>query len=188
VRRIIFIVTLCAGCWLAAGAQTTFTEQLQKSKAGEGKVTVTHDKSIDDLINAGSQTESRGVQDKKNESQDSSNTERSNITSNSTTIIPDTVKADNQRKVLKGHKVNGFRVQVFAGGNSRSDRIKAERIGNEMKTLFPTEPVYVHFYSPRWICRIGNYRTYEEAHEILQKVKNLNYRSAIIVKGKITVQ
>ena len=95
---------------------------------------------------------------------------------------------DNHKKVMKGQKVNGWRVQVFAGGNSRNDRIKAERIGNEIKSYFPDEPVYVHFYSPRWICRMGNYRSYEEAHETLNRVKSLGYQSAIIVKGKITVQ
>ena len=89
---------------------------------------------------------------------------------------------------MKGYKVQGFRVQVFAGGNSRNDRIKAERIGNEIKGLFPGVPVYVHFYSPRWICRMGNYRTYEEASEVLRSVKQFGYQSAIIVKGKITVQ
>ena len=102
------------------------------------------------------------------------------------TITPDTI--DLQKKVMRGMKINGYRVQVFAGGNSRSDRLKAERTGDNIKTLFPNEPIYVHFYSPRWICRMGNYRTYEEAHEMLKKVKQLGYNSAIIVKGKITVQ
>ena len=49
-------------------------------------------------------------------------------------------------------------------------------------------PVYVHFYSPRWICRVGNYRTYEEAHQMLQNLRKLGYNQASIVKGKITVQ
>ena len=35
---------------------------------------------------------------------------------------------------------------------------------------------------------MGNYRTYEEAHEMLSRVKQLGYQSAIVVKGKITVQ
>jgi len=35
---------------------------------------------------------------------------------------------------------------------------------------------------------MGNYRTYEEAHAILRSVRELGYQSAIIVKGKITVQ
>jgi hypothetical protein len=34
---------------------------------------------------------------------------------------------------------------------------------------------------------MGNYRTYEEASEVLRSVKQLGYQSAIIVKGKITV-
>ena len=34
---------------------------------------------------------------------------------------------------------------------------------------------------------MGNYRTYEEAHQKLNAVKKLGYQSAIIVKGKITV-
>ena len=83
--------------------------------------------------------------------------------------------------------MNGYRVQVYAGGNSRDARVKAERTGREINSLFPGEPVYVHFYSPRWICRMGNYRTYEEAHDVLMKVKSLGYPSAIVVKGKITV-
>ncbi len=86
-----------------------------------------------------------------------------------------------------GYKINGYRVQVYAGGNSRDARRKAEKTGREINNLFPGEPVYVHFYSPRWICRMGNYRTYEEAHQILNAVKKLGYKSAIIVKGKITV-
>ena len=100
---------------------------------------------------------------------------------------PDTTYTEPRKKVLKGYKVNGYRVQVYAGGNSRDARVKAERTGREINALFPGEPVYVHFYSPRWICRMGNYRTYEEAHQILNAVKKLGYQSAIIVKGKITV-
>jgi hypothetical protein len=100
--------------------------------------------------------------------------------------VPDTV--DLRKKIMKGGtKINGFRVQVFAGGNGRADRQKAQRTGDEIKSLFPNEPVYVHFYSPRWICRMGNYRTYEEAHDVLRQVKQLGYSSAVIVKGKITV-
>jgi hypothetical protein len=104
----------------------------------------------------------------------------------------DTVSIDTpedlQRKIMKGSKAAGYRVQVFAGGNTRNDRIKAERIGSEIRELFPGVPVYVHFISPRWICRMGNYRTYEEAHAVLERIKNNGYQSAIIVKGKITVQ
>ena len=85
------------------------------------------------------------------------------------------------------YKVNGYRVQVFAGGNSRENKVKAQNIGNQLKAVFPDIPVYVHFYSPRWICRMGNFRTYQEAHSVLSQVQKLGYKQACIVSGKITV-
>ena len=201
-------MTLCIGCSMAADAQSSFTQRLQQSKSGEGKITVTQDKAIDELVNgpavvpAKPKTNTTTTQSKATEKKEKDK-EKDNITAtnqdkkteqpkvvvvehhDSTTI--DTTPEEIQKKVLKGVKVAGYRVQVFAGGNTRNDRIKAERIGSEIKGLFPGVPVYVHFYSPRWICRMGNYRTYEEAHAVLQRVKNNGYQSAIIVKGKITV-
>lgn len=95
---------------------------------------------------------------------------------------------DMRKKVMRrSYKVNGYRVQVFAGGNSRDDKIKAQNAGNAVKMAFPSQPIYVHFYSPRWICRMGNYRTYEEASAILSQVKKMGYKQACIVSGKITV-
>jgi hypothetical protein len=194
-------MTLCIGCITAADAQSSFTQRLQQSKNGEGKITVTQDKAIDELVNgpaatAPTRTKTTTTQQKPTETQQKATekpAENKELVSkavaeehhDSTTIDnPDEI----QKKIMKGVKVAGYRVQVFAGGNTRNDRVKAERIGSEIKSLFPGVPVYVHFYSPRWICRMGNYRTYEEAHAVLERVKNNGYQSAIIVKGKITVQ
>ena len=96
---------------------------------------------------------------------------------------------DMRKKVMgRSYKVNGYRVQAFAGGNTRADRQKAQNIGEAIKLKFPEQPIYVHFYSPRWICRIGNFRTYEEAHAMLLEIKKMGYKQASIVKGKISVQ
>ena len=96
---------------------------------------------------------------------------------------------DTRKKVMLGsYKVDGYRVQVYAGGNSRKDRQTAEEIGAKLKRSFPAEPVYVHFYSPRWICRIGNYRSYDEAVRMLKEVKAMGFKQAALVRGKITVQ
>ena len=67
---------------------------------------------------------------------------------------------DMSKKVMRNsHKISGYRVQAFAGGNTRDDKQRAQQIGNAIKMKHPDQPVYVHFYSPRWICRVGNYRT-----------------------------
>lgn len=100
----------------------------------------------------------------------------------------ETTTADTRKKIMRNsYKVNGYRVQVFAGGNSRENKVKAQNIGNQLKAVFPDIPVYVHFYSPRWICRMGNFRTYQEAHSVLSQVQKLGYKQACIVSGKITV-
>jgi hypothetical protein len=176
-------------------------------------VTVTQSKEIDDLVNGPQEvitqsnqntqsnqtvpttqktqtlptTQLPTTQKQTDEKEKPQQPERPQITSQPELTPDTTFTTEPRKKVLKGYKVNGYRVQVFAGGNSRDARVKAERTGREINALFPGEPVYVHFYSPRWICRMGNYRTYEEAHQILNAVKKLGYQSAIIVKGKITV-
>ena len=194
-------MTLCIGCISAADAQSSFTQRLQQSKNGEGKITVTQDKAIDELVNgpvvtAPTRTKTTTTQQKPTETQQKTTEKPAEkkelepkaiaVEHHDTTTID--APEEIQKKIMKGVKVAGYRVQVFAGGNTRKDRVKAERIGSEIKSLFPGVPVYVHFYSPRWICRMGNYRTYEEAHAVLERVKNNGYQSAIIVKGKITVQ
>ena len=195
-KQLLITIALCVGCITAADAQSTFTERLQKSNTGEGKISVTQDKSIDALVNGVSAVtkqpenikpeQKEKVTPPKDKADDKEKEKVAPKDNEAVVVVPDTV--DMHKKVMKGYKVNGYRVQVFAGGNSRNDRLKAERTGENIKSAFPDEPIYVHFYSPRWICRMGNYRTYEEAHEVLRRVKQLGYDSAIIVKGKITVQ
>lgn len=100
-----------------------------------------------------------------------------------------TTVVDTRKKLMRGsRKVSGYRVQAFAGGNTRNDKQRAQQIGNDIKMKFPDQPVYVHFYSPRWICRIGNFRSYQEAQRVLKQVRAMGYGAATIVKGQITVQ
>ena len=193
-RRLISIITLCIGILTNADAQT-FTQRIQKQVAGQGSITIRQDSVIDQLVNSATLgIKSSGQATKPSPSSSSSHssstsptstTSHTSPTSPTTIAIPDT--ADTSKKIMRGVKVIGYRVQVFAGGNSRADRQKAERIRDDIKAHFSTVPVYAHFYSPRWICRVGNYRTYEEAHQMLVTLRNIGYTQATIVKGKITV-
>ena len=191
-RRLVTIVILCIGCLMTASAQT-FTQRVQqKGKAGEGTVTITQDKAIDDLVNGpATQLPEKNADETAQKAEQQKNHEltlkRRESYRDTTTVDPSSI--DTRKKVMRGGmKVNGYRVQAFAGGNQRKDRQKAEQIGSTIKASYPREPIYVHFYSPRWICRVGNYRTYEEANEMLQNIRKLGISGASIVKGKITVQ
>ncbi|MBQ8486032.1 MAG: SPOR domain-containing protein [Prevotella sp.] len=189
-RRLVTIVMLCAGCLMTASAQT-FTQRIQqKGGVGEGTVTISQDKAIDDLVNGkGTATATQAEPQKEKKEQDASlKKSEARVQEQMADTAVSFQQVDARRKVmLGGYKINGFRVQAFAGGNQRKDRQKAEQIGNTIKANYPDEPIYVHFYSPRWICRVGNYRTYEEAHEMLMNIRKLGIVGASIVKGKITV-
>ena len=199
-KRIITILTLCAGIAINASAQT-YTQRIQQQNSnGQGTVTIHQDADIDKLVNS-EVLNNNAKQTTSSNQPATSHTATTSGTKTSTTkpATPNSVATGNEgedetspdlsKKVMRGGtKVSGYRVQAFAGGNSRNDRIQAERIGNNIKSHFANVPVYVHFYSPRWICRVGNYRTYEEAHQMLVQLRNLGYSQASIVKGKITVQ
>ena len=199
-KRIITILTLCAGIAINASAQT-YTQRIQQQNGnGQGTVTIHQDADIDKLVNSEvlnnntkqTTTANQPAASHTATTPGAKTSTNKPATSNSVTTGnegKDETTPDLSKKVMRGGvKVSGYRVQAFAGGNSRNDRIQAERIGNNIKSHFANVPVYVHFYSPRWICRVGNYRTYEEAHQMLVQLRNLGYNQASIVKGKITVQ
>lgn len=200
IRR--FIITTIIGlCVSITTDAQTFTQRLATPAKNGAKVTVNHDKAIDELVNGDRQAATAApakkpvVTEKPKIAADTKQTVATNVEKKQTdttvaatthvTAVDTTAAA---KKTTHSIKTTGYRVQVFAGGNSRKDRQTAERIGNELRVLFPSESVYVHFYSPRWICRMGNFRTQEEAHRALQEVKKLGYNAATIVKGKITIQ
>ena len=201
-KSIITIFTLCAGIAFNASAQT-YTQRLQQQNGnGQGTVTIHQDADIDKLVNSevlNNNTKQTITNQPNQPATPNTATTPGAKTSTTKPTTPNSVTTgyegedettpDLTKKVMRGGtKVSGYRVQAFAGGNSRNDRIQAERIGNNIKSHFANVPVYVHFYSPRWICRVGNYRTYEEAHQMLVQLRNLGYNQASIVKGKITVQ
>ena len=54
---------------------------------------------------------------------------------------------------------------------------------------FPDLPVYVSFASPHWLCRAGDFRSMEEASEVLRQIREMGiFREAVIVKSKINVR
>lgn len=193
------LLPLCFFTFSPLQAQT-FTQRVQTSAKGEGKVTIHHDPAIDELVNASGnapkkstatqQPAEKSVAAQPAKTGDNDKAEKAENPAANASEKPernessDSVGFTTSRRT---RKIIGYRVQAFAGGNSRKDRQKAEQTANAIRALFPGEAVYTHFYSPRWICRVGNYPTYEEARRMLVELRKLGYSSATIVKGKITV-
>ncbi len=197
-----WLLSFCLLTFVPFGANAQkFLDTLKQKQQGQGTVTVTQSKEIDELVNGKQPTTTittpLPTTENKDAAKDTAEPHTSlevkekaietapkrEESSSENTVI------DTRKKVMRNsYKVTGYRVQVFSGGNTRNDRIQAEHTRDRMKAAFPDEPIYTHFYSPRWICRMGNYRTYDEANKILKKVKALGYSQACIVKGKINIQ
>lgn len=224
-----------------AGAQS-FTDKLQQSQQGQGRVVVTESKDIDALVNgtnqAANQTNRANLTNQTNRPQtnQSNQANRTNQPKEekkpvahaetaaphvAETVAPAqkqhvaaaeekpheehaaTVRHNTKetteeeasttttvrKKVNRGwRKVKGYRVQAYSGSNTRQSRQMAEQAGNAIKAKFPDQPVYVHFYSPSWKCRVGNFRSYAEAERLMKQIRRMGYKSACVVSGTITVQ
>ncbi len=85
-------------------------------------------------------------------------------------------------------KARGFRVQVYAGNNSRVARNEAQRVADKVKETFPEMPVYTYFQPPRWLCRVGDFKSIEEAHVAMRKLKGSGeFKEVAIVREQINI-
>lgn len=200
-RQFVIILITALGMTVTAQAQT-YLEHLRKQVPGLGTVTVNQSKDIDELVNGkkpaatpkDTKTNNNPTAQKNNEqpkkaAEQPQHKAKADSLKKTESEKEETETPDLRKKVMRrSYKVTGYRVQAYAGGNSREDRQKAEQIGNSIKMRYPDQPVYVHFYSPRWICRVGNFRSQTEATQMLQKIRDMGYKQACLVKGQITVQ
>ena len=192
VKRVWFILPFYLFTFLPLSAQT-FTQRIQKKNDGQGTVTIHQSDSINQLVNSTVLGPTGKTPSPTTPTSPSSATSSANTTStpSKTSLTTQTTTPGTQEEEVvqptRTMKTIGYRIQVFAGGNSRADRQKAEQTRNAIKSHFPNMPVYVKFYSPRWICRAGNFRTYEEAHQVMTSLQSLGFNQCTIVKGKISV-
>lgn len=85
-------------------------------------------------------------------------------------------------------KVSGFRIQAYAGNNTRQAKSDAYNVASRIREYFPELPVYTMFNPPRWLCRVGDFRTIEEADAMMRKLKATGvFKEVSIVKDQINI-
>ena len=85
-------------------------------------------------------------------------------------------------------KARGYRVQVYAGNNSRRARNEAAAVSDKVKENFPEMPVYAFFQPPRWLCRVGDFKSIEEAHVAMRQLKATGeFKEVAIVREQIII-
>lgn len=85
-------------------------------------------------------------------------------------------------------KVAGYRVQLYAGGNTRDSKREAESIAARVRSGFPDLKVYTTFSPPRWLCRVGDFLSIEEADSMMRKLrKEGGFKEVTIVREQVNI-
>lgn len=197
-----FLLTLCAALFVCQTlkAQATYTDRLRQAEAGKGTIVINHTAEIDRIVNGIAQTTSKSKTSSNptiNKPQHTIKTETN--TPVSTNHPSKNIKTDEKKTEAKPtpkhetasssttyisrarHKARGFRICIFTGGNSRTDKIKAIEMGNKCRNKFKELAAYTSFESPRWVTHVGDFRTRQEA----QKYVNLIRRAHISYEVRI---
>ncbi len=83
----------------------------------------------------------------------------------------------------------GYRIQLYAGNNSRQAKDEAYRVAGIAKRDFPDMEVYTVFQSPRWLCRVGDFRTIEEADAVMRQLQATgDFDNITIIRSKIVIK
>ena len=83
----------------------------------------------------------------------------------------------------KGKKIQtiGYRIQIYAGGNTRYAKEEAQKAAQYIREKYPEIPVYTEFVAPRWVCRVGDYKTIEEADQAMRILKQSRHFKEIAI-------
>jgi hypothetical protein len=180
-----------------AQAQGTFTQHVKKYTAGEGRVRILQDSLIERAVNnlpapkpAKKQETGKGSDTKKNGGEathpaaahPATGGEKSHETPHNTTPAkPSSTTSEAEgrttpepRPVAVQHqryKAMGYRIQIYTGSNSHQDNSQAYAIGQKCQQRFPELSAYPKFISPRWVCRVGDFKTQAEAAAYVRKIK-----------------
>ena len=86
-------------------------------------------------------------------------------------------------------KAKGYRIQVYAGNNTRASKERAQEVDRYIRSNYPDLPVHTEFKNPRWLCTVGDFLYYEEAYDTMRKLKKETpYKGIIILRNQeITV-
>ena len=79
-------------------------------------------------------------------------------------------------------QVEGYRVLVYSGNNSRQARDEANAMAEYMRGNYPGAEVYVVFESPVRTCEYGDFRTREEAELLMYRLRATKKFKEISVK------
>lgn len=68
---------------------------------------------------------------------------------------------------------NGFRIQVYSSNNQRVAARESSEIAEKVRNLSLGLDIYRTYNAPFWRVRVGNFRTQDEANEVMDELKDV---------------
>lgn len=181
------IVVLCS-LFMAGSAQAqSFTQNLQKEKAGAAKITIHHEAAIDNLVNGikpqVKETTKEQPQKKNSEKKPAANNNQvtKGPIADATNSVIDAASESAEAMKFGLTATKAYCVQAFTG----KDHNKGLTVKNILKNRFPNYRVDLTFFSPRWTCRVGYFMKQSDAKKVLAEVKQMGYPNATLITVRV---
>jgi hypothetical protein len=148
---------------LSAFAQQVFTEKVQEASKNGGQIIIVQDDSLSHAVNFGETFYGDGI--------DFSVTDSTLIATSKLRLYG--VKKRNPSEKLKvdsSKKVNGYRVQIYAGIGADGKK-NAQIAAARCRKAIPGISVYVKFVQPRWVCHVGDFGSRPDADVVAAKLR-----------------
>ncbi|MBR1594212.1 MAG: SPOR domain-containing protein [Alloprevotella sp.] len=156
--------------FLALFATATLTLAAQNVQTGQGKLVIVQDETVEKLLH--SKHADRAAM-RNAESENAEATERSDAQTSQQ-------NANRRNGPRRHYNSAGYRLQIFTGGNSRADKQGALQAQQKCRAACPELATYVHFYSPHWVCRAGDFQKREDAQRYVSKLRARGLEARII--------
>lgn len=199
VKKLTLILLAVFAITLSAMAQTPFTQHVRTQRAGEGKVRIIQDSIIEKVVNqpmtgkTAKPGKTTGKTDKTTtKPKDDTATHHDNAAAKHDNTEHENADDNETNKHVGSAKtttMTAYRIQIFSGSNSHQDKQKAYDLAAKCKEKFPELSVYTKFVSPRWVCRVGDFKNLADAQNYASKIRAAHFtREVRIVKTTIRVK
>lgn len=199
VKKLTLILLAVFAITLSAMAQTPFTQHVRTQRAGEGKVRIIQDSIIEKVVNqpmtgkTAKPGKTTGKTDKTTtKPKDDTATHHDNAAAKHDHTEHENADDNETNKHVGSAKtttMTAYRIQIFSGSNSHQDKQKAYDLAAKCKEKFPELSVYTKFVSPRWVCRVGDFKNLADAQNYASKIRAAHFtREVRIVKTTIRVK
>lgn len=191
VKRLLLFLLATVVLSLSAQNVVPFTDYVQRQEAGKGRVILIQEAEIAALVNNLPKPEPTATPELGKAPTGPAANKSASRTGDVKAKQSDTAAATHSTKYTGQrvrHKVRGFRIQVYSGAGNAAAKKEAKQMEARIRRAFPELAVYCHFKSPRWVCRVGDFATREEAVRYLSKIRAQNISAeASIVSDEVLV-